>query len=147
MPLRWFVTATDTDAGKTLATCALLQAFIEQGYRTVGYKPVASGAFPTADGLRNDDGLRLWEQANPRPRYEEINPLLFKEATSPHLAAALENREIDLDALSSGLSRLTSRYDVTLVEGAGGWLTPLNERENLSDWVIRENLGSFWWLI
>lgn len=141
MSLRWFITATDTDAGKTVAACALLQACVKQGYRAVGYKPVASGAYPTADGLRNDDGVRLWRNACPRPRYEEVNPLLFREPTSPHLAAALENRSIELDSLSFGLSRLTPRYDVVIAEGAGGWFTPLNERECLSDWAVREKFG------
>lgn len=141
MSLRWFITATDTDAGKTVAACALLQACVKRGHRAVGYKPVASGAYPTAEGLRNDDGVRLWQNASPRLRYEEVNPVLLKEPTSPHLAAALENRTIELDPLSSGLSRLTSRYDAVIVEGAGGWFTPLNERQCLSDWVEWERLG------
>lgn len=141
MSLRWFITATDTDAGKTVAACALLQACVKEGYRAIGYKPVASGAYPTDGGLRNDDGVRLWQNASPRLRYEEVNPLLFKEATSPHLAAELEEREIELGQLSLGLSRLASRYDAVVVEGAGGWFTPLNSRECLSDWVIQEGLG------
>jgi dethiobiotin synthetase len=55
----YFITGTDTDIGKTLSTCALLQAANRAGYRTLGYKPVASGARMTPQGLRNDDALAL----------------------------------------------------------------------------------------
>lgn len=47
MSKRYFVTATDTEVGKTVASCALLQAAKAVGYRTAGYKPVASGSEKT----------------------------------------------------------------------------------------------------
>ncbi len=53
MTKRYFVTGTDTEVGKTVASCALLQAATQLGYQTVGYKPVASGSEMTTDGLRD----------------------------------------------------------------------------------------------
>ncbi|VDZ84107.1 ATP-dependent dethiobiotin synthetase BioD 1 [Kluyvera intermedia] len=53
---RYYVTGTDTEVGKTVASTALLQAARLQGRRTAGYKPVASGSEMTTDGLRNSDG-------------------------------------------------------------------------------------------
>ncbi|HHU8926833.1 ATP-dependent dethiobiotin synthetase BioD, partial [Escherichia coli] len=53
MSKRYFVTGTDTEVGKTVASCALLQAAKAAGYRTAGYKPVASGSEKTPEGLRN----------------------------------------------------------------------------------------------
>ena len=59
MSKRYFVTGTDTEVGKTVASCALLQAAKAAGYRTAGYKPVASGSEKTPEGLRNSDALAL----------------------------------------------------------------------------------------
>jgi dethiobiotin synthetase len=56
---RYFVTGTDTEVGKTVASCALLQAANLLGLRSAGYKPVASGSEMTAQGLRNSDALAL----------------------------------------------------------------------------------------
>ena len=59
MSKRYFVTGTDTEVGKTVASCALLQAAKAAGYRTAGYKPVASGSEKTPEGLRNSKSLHL----------------------------------------------------------------------------------------
>ena len=57
MTKRFFVTGTDTEVGKTVASCALLQAANREGFNSAGYKPVASGSDYTAQGLRNEDAL------------------------------------------------------------------------------------------
>lgn len=54
-----FLTGTDTEVGKTVVSSALLQCATEQGYQTVGYKPVASGSEWLKEGLRNSDALTL----------------------------------------------------------------------------------------
>ena len=83
----WFITGTDTDAGKTVATCGLLQAATQRGWRAAGYKPVASGSEMTAEGLRNRDGLLLQRYSLPGLRYAEITPLIFFSATSPPIVS------------------------------------------------------------
>ena len=55
----YFITGTDTDAGKTLVTCALLEAARKQGLTAFGLKPVAAGCEMTPEGLRNDDALKI----------------------------------------------------------------------------------------
>ncbi len=65
MTERYFVTGTDTEVGKTVASSALLQAANLHGFVTAGYKPVASGSEMTAEGLRNTDALAL--QRNQQP--------------------------------------------------------------------------------
>ncbi|EIS46513.1 dethiobiotin synthase, partial [Yersinia pestis PY-60] len=126
MTKRWFITGTDTDVGKTVASCALLQAATAQGYRTAGYKPVASGSQMTADGLRNSDALALQANSSQRLGYSQVNPFTFLEATSPHIASESEGRAIPLTALSQGLRQLEPSADWILIEGAGGWFTPLS---------------------
>ena len=82
-----FVAGTDTGVGKTWIATRLLQALAASGLRAAGMKPVAAGATPTPDGLRNDDALALARAGNVELPYETLNPYCLAEATSPHIAA------------------------------------------------------------
>ena len=81
---RWFITGTDTEVGKTVASGALLQAASAAGLCTAGYKPVASGSEMTAQGLRNSDALALQRNSSVVLSYPTVNPYTFAEPTSPH---------------------------------------------------------------
>lgn len=140
MTERFYVTGTDTEVGKTVASTALLQAARALGYRTAGYKPVASGSEMTAEGLRNSDALALQRNSVLPLSYEQVNPYTFAEPTSPHIVSADERRPIEASVLSAGLHALESQVDWVLVEGAGGWFTPLSPTLTLADWVKREQL-------
>lgn len=130
----FFVAGTDTDVGKTLATCAMLRAAVAAGYTAVGMKPLAAGATQTAEGLRNDDALQLQAAGNLALTYDEVNPICLPEAASPHISAALAKRTVRIERLAGFCHGvLTLRANLTLLEGAGGWRVPLNEREFMSD--------------
>ncbi|AHG21659.1 dethiobiotin synthetase [Chania multitudinisentens RB-25] len=137
---RWFVTGTDTEVGKTVASSALLQAACAAGLRCAGYKPVASGSETTPNGLRNADALILQKNSSVALDYAEVNPYVFAEPTSPHIASLEEGHPIALAQLSAGLRHLEQRADWLLVEGAGGWFTPLSEQHTFADWVQQEQL-------
>jgi dethiobiotin synthetase len=137
---RFFVTGTDTEVGKTVASCALLQAANRAGFRTAGFKPVASGSEMTADGLRNTDALALQRNSGVALNYDEVNPYTFAEPTSPHIVSEDEGRPIDAHVLSAGLQALSHKADWVLVEGAGGWYTPLAADWTFADWVQAERL-------
>ena len=140
MTKRFFVTGTDTEVGKTVASSALLQAANQLGFNTAGYKPVASGSDLTAQGLRNEDALALQRNSRVALRYEQVNPYTFAEPTSPHIISADEGRPIAATTLSSGLRELERLADWVLVEGAGGWFTPLSPEQTFADWAIAERL-------
>ncbi|MFC0229487.1 dethiobiotin synthase [Serratia aquatilis] len=140
MTKRWFVTGTDTEVGKTVASCALLQAASAAGWRSAGYKPVASGSEMTSEGLRNSDALALQSNSNVALDYALVNPYTFAESTSPHIASQDAANPISLPRLSAGLRELEKRSDWLLVEGAGGWFTPLSEQHTFADWVQLERL-------
>lgn len=130
----YFVAGTDTAVGKTLATCAMLRAAAAAGYTTVGMKPLAAGAVQTADGLRNDDALHLQAVSTLQLTYDEVNPVCLAEPASPHIAAALAQRKLRVERLAGFCQGVLSlRANFTLIEGAGGWRVPLNEREFMSD--------------
>lgn len=137
----YFVTGTDTDAGKTLASAGLLARARLAGRSTLGLKPVASGSDATPEGLRNADALALQAQSRPPAgaarghavAYATVNPFAFAPAIAPHLAARRAGVEVRLADLSDWLRPLLAlERDLTLVEGAGGWRVPLNAREDLA---------------
>ncbi|NIG62865.1 MAG: ATP-dependent dethiobiotin synthetase BioD [Serratia symbiotica] len=137
---RYFVTGTDTEVGKTVASRALLQAANRAGYHSAGYKPVASGSAMTSEGWCNGDALALQANSSVILSYDEVNPYVFTEPTSPHIISAAEGRPIELAQLSAGLCHLEQRANWLLVEGAGGWFTPLSLQYTFADWVRREQL-------
>ncbi len=130
-----FVTATDTDAGKTWVSCALLRALAAQGISACGFKPVASGAEQRQGALVSADAEALLAASAAGAMLAEINPLCFAPAIAPHLAAAAAGQVIDPAKLATAHRQLAARYPVVIAEGAGGWLTPLSERLLLGDWV------------
>lgn len=136
MKKRFFVTGTDTDAGKTFVTVLMLEALKQKGLSTLALKPLAAGCEQVDGELRNDDALKLQAAMTVALPYQQINPIALKSAIAPHLAAEEEGRTLSVDRLA-GLIRgaLMTPADVTLVEGAGGWLVPLNHRETLGNLV------------
>ncbi|MFC4726722.1 dethiobiotin synthase [Coralloluteibacterium thermophilus] len=123
-----FVTGTDTEIGKTVASCALLHALRDRGCRAVGMKPVASGSALHADGgWRNEDALALLEASDPRPDYELVNPYALPVPTAPELAARQAGVELRLEPMLAAYTALRARADIVVVEGVGGWQAPLTE--------------------
>ena len=136
-----FITGTDTDVGKTICAKALLQAASKQNMTTLAYKPIAAGCEITEAGLRNDDALILQKNSSIAVPYHAVNPISFQLPIAPHIAAELENKPISLDLISQGLQSLQQKNaDLFIVEGAGGWRLPLNDKQMLSDWVVEQNL-------
>ena len=130
---KYFVTGTDTGVGKTWASCALLYSARRLGLRTLAMKPVASGCEQTPEGLRNDDALQLQAAITETLSYEQINPIALEPAIAPHVAARQAGRVITAERLAGFCRGLQMRPgDLMLVEGAGGWRVPLNERETYS---------------
>lgn len=135
-----FVTGTDTGVGKTWVSAGLMGTLQRQGLRVLGMKPVASGCEHTADGLRNEDALLLQKQGSLAMDYSVINPYAFAPPVAPHLAAAQAGAHIDLEHIMHNYRLLAAEADVVVVEGAGGWLVPLNERESMADLAVALDL-------
>lgn len=134
---RYFIAGTDTDTGKTLVACALLTKARGQGLTTAAVKPVAAGCIDTKDGLRNDDAEQLLAACSVPLYYQQVNPVAFMAPIAPHIAAQKEGRRMQVEGLvgfTSGV--LMQGANFTLVEGAGGWRVPVNERETLADLAI-----------
>ncbi|MBW8183739.1 dethiobiotin synthase [Shewanella nanhaiensis] len=134
----YFVTGTDTDCGKTFISSALLCKVASQGRASLGLKPIASGCEETELGLRNSDALSLMAQSTIELDYEQVNPVSFKPAIAPHIAAMQTCVDISPETVIKHLSptlSLVNETDFCLVEGAGGWRLPLGEGAFLSQVV------------
>ncbi|HRQ05284.1 MAG: dethiobiotin synthase [Nitrosomonas halophila] len=125
----WFVTGTDTGVGKTVVSCALLHALAARGHSVAGMKPVAAGC---ENGRWQDVELLIAASNYDAPR-ALINPYAFTEPIAPHIAAQQAGQAIDLDVIQRSHANLRSQVDVTIVEGAGGFLVPLGSRHDISD--------------
>jgi len=129
----YFITATDTDAGKTFVTSGLLQGLSKLAYKVQAYKPVASGCDKTPSGLRNDDALQLMTVSNAGLDYDKINSYSFASAIAPHIAADKEGVSIHLQTIIEQIYQSANDMDYVLVEGVGGWQVPLNDQETIAD--------------
>lgn len=136
----FFITGTDTHIGKTTVTCQLLTYLHEHGYRTQAIKPVASGCEHTREGLRNDDALMLQAHANVSLPYTSVNPIALPDPISPNFAAERAGTTLSvhtiLNAIQSCIAPASSTVDCILIEGAGGWLVPINDKETLADFAV-----------
>jgi dethiobiotin synthetase len=133
-PKRYFVTGTDTAVGKTLVTAALLLNARAFGLRAVGIKPVSAGCSLQGDQWVNDDALLLQEHASSRLDYPQVNPVALEPAIAPHIAAAHAGVNLRAAPLVAAVERVAGQgHDVVLVEGAGGWLVPLNDTETMAN--------------
>jgi dethiobiotin synthetase len=128
--MNYFVTGTDTGVGKTLVGCALLHAFAAQGLRVTGMKPVACGC---DDGGRNEDVTQLRAASNIVAGYGQVNPYNFIPAVAPHIAARNSGVRINLLRILTSYKELAAQADVVIVEGVGGFRTPLNEEQDGAD--------------
>lgn len=129
----YFVTGTDTDAGKTHVACQLITQYVAQGLKVVGMKPVAAGCELINGEWVNQDVQKLSAASNVKAPRELVNPYCFNEPIAPHLAANMAGVEINIDKITHAYQQLTNMADVVIVEGAGGFLVPLNEKESLAD--------------
>ncbi len=135
-----FVTGTDTEVGKTRVSVALIELLQKQGDIVAGMKPIASGCDATELGLRNDDALQLSQQANIDFPYDLINPYAFEPAIAPHIAARQMGTEIELAKIKENFLQIKQQSDIVVVEGAGGWLVPINASQTMADLAIALDL-------
>ena len=163
----YFITGTDTDAGKTWATIALMRYFKQQGKTVVGMKPVAAGCTflcPATNGnpappfekggssrlglvypawghqdsrLKNADALLIQENASVKLDYDLINPYAYVLPVSPHIAGI--SNPVKLTVIVERFNTLKTFAEIVVVEGAGGWYAPLNDRKDISD--LAKSLG------
>jgi len=137
---KYFITATDTDAGKTFVAQSLVKALTSNNKKVAVFKPVAAGCELVDGQLINEDAALLHSLANVDQTISNINPIAFEEPIAPHIAAARENTAIKLDSIVEHYNEVVKyNADYLVTEGAGGWRLPLGEGRFLSEFVQHTN--------
>jgi len=131
----FFITGTDTDIGKTTAAAALMHYLIHSGNSVTAFKPVAAGCDRTPAGLRNQDALKLSALSSVNVDYNLVNPYAYEAPIAPHIAALNTQQPIDIDVIKQCYESIQPLADYTIVEGAGGWLVPINQHQTMADVV------------
>jgi dethiobiotin synthetase len=136
----FFITGTDTGVGKSVIATALVRGLVAEGLRVAVMKPVASGSQRTTEGLRNEDALALMAASNVPAPYDLVNPYCFEPPISPHIAAHDAGISVDLRHIRGSFEALASIADVTVVEGAGGWLAPIGPTASIQELALELDL-------
>ena len=134
-----FVTATDTEVGKTYVTTLIVKSLVEAGHRVGVYKPSASDCVPDGHHLLSEDAVALWEAAGRPLNLDAVCPQRFRAPLAPHLSARSEGKEMDTKLLRSGIEVWADECDIVVVEGAGGLMSPISDDEYVAD--IAYDLG------
>ena len=131
-----FVSGIDTDIGKTVVTGWLARQWLERGELVITQKLVQTGCVGASDDIllhRRIMGCGLFDE----DRDGSTMPALYAYPASPHLAARLEGRALDLEAIDRATAHLRERHAKVLVEGAGGLMVPLTEQLLTIDYVAQ----------
>lgn len=123
----FFITGTDTGVGKTVLTVLLTGYLRERGLNAAALKPVCSG--------RRDDPRRLQTGSEGVLRLDEINPWHFRTPVAPSLAARQEGKRVRLADVLAQVRAMQERFDMLIIEGAGGLLSPLGDDFNSRDLI------------
>lgn len=125
----FFITGTDTGAGKTVLTVLLTRHLRSQGVNAAALKPICSGGRGDARKISsaNDGVLSL----------DELNPWHFKAAIAPSLAARREGKKLKISQVTAHARAMQKRFEVLLMEGAGGLLSPLGDNFNSRDLILQ----------
>jgi len=138
LPESYFITATDTEVGKTFITAELGEYFQNQGYTVGAMKPISSGGREDAVYLKKvmklDDDLDL---INPVWFEKPLAPVACQLDSQPVASRQLVSQEDSVRKIRDGFDALNSRYDLMLVEGIGGVLVPLWHNYYVAD-LIKE---------
>lgn len=136
-----FITGTDTGVGKTVVTGALAGALRRRRIDCGVMKPIQTGATRNPDGTWHaPDAEYLIAASGVNDRLALVCPQIFEAPAAPSVAAAEEDRTVDLGAIKSAFQTLTQRHKMTLVEGAGGLAVPIQGRYTMADLAHELNI-------
>jgi dethiobiotin synthetase len=131
VPIRsiFFITGTDTGAGKTVLTVLLTRHLRSQGVNAAALKPICSGG--------RGDARKIFSASHGVLSLDEINPWHFRAAIAPSLAARREGKKLKMAQVAAHARAMQKRFDVLLIEGAGGLLSPLGDNFNSRDLILQ----------
>lgn len=139
-----FITAIDTDCGKTAITGAIAAALNARGIRAGAFKPLASGGVEDEHGTLVSEDARFLARAASIPDAQvwKVNEICLRPALTPAAAAKLCGERIDMERIAARMMEHAAEYEVALIEGVGGIMAPLWEEYLVADFMRRLGLPS-----
>lgn len=134
----YFVSGIDTDAGKSYCTAYLAKELIRQGQHVITQKFIQTGNVGHSEDIdlhRRIMGIGFLPEDHERLTMPEI----FSYPASPLLASQIDKRPIRFEHIKHATEELAKRYDIVLIEGAGGLMVPLTEELLTIDYVVQEH--------
>ena len=136
MSQRIFITATNTDIGKTYAALRLIEQFASLGYSVAALKPIETGVVD-----RPNDATALLQKVqrhNPKAASLHVNdivPYRFSLPAAPFIANGAN--PVDLTRIDKALQKLERIADIVVIEGAGGLFVPIDDSTAMIDLIKR----------
>jgi len=135
MVKRIFVTATNTDIGKTYTTIKLLKEYASRGLRVGAIKPIETGV---VDGVYLDGDLLLSTLQELNPAFKElcvqdIVPISYELPAAPYIAS--QGTPLDFSLIDRTINKLEELCDVLIIEGAGGLYVPVDANFMIVDLI------------
>ena len=128
----FFVIGTDTEVGKTLVSGAFILKLREAGINTVGFKPVVAGTYRSPDGRELNEDLETLRLASGLGSNDiPLCPYVLSAPAAPHLVAQVQGIDLNIAVITKAFHKISASFDSVVVEGAGGFLVPLNKKEDL----------------
>ena len=136
----YFVTGTDTEVGKTLVSGALILKLRELGRNAIGFKPVVAGTYQGQNGEYINEDIETLLVASNLAQTESICPFVLDKPAAPHIVAKANGIELNVNKLLESFTGIQNENDFVVVEGAGGFIVPLNDHESLADFAQKIDL-------
>ncbi|ENU20494.1 dethiobiotin synthase [Acinetobacter bohemicus ANC 3994] len=133
----YFISGIDTGIGKTYTTGYLAKLWNEQGQKTITQKLIQTGNVDISEDIeqhREIMGMGWF----PEDQSKLTMPEIFTYPASPHLATQIDGREIDFQKIADATQQLTEKYDLVLLEGAGGLMVPLTSELLTIDYIAEK---------
>ncbi|MCM1297278.1 MAG: dethiobiotin synthase [Muribaculaceae bacterium] len=134
-----FITGIDTDAGKTYATAWLARQIMTEGKTVITQKFIQTGNTDYSEDIEKHRQL-MGTGLLPEDIDHTTAPIIFSYPASAQLAAKIDGKEIDLSIVDRSSDILASRYDVVLIEGAGGLMVPITDNFMSIDYISTRQL-------
>ena len=133
----YFISGIDTGIGKTYTTGYLAKLWNEQGQKTITQKLIQTGNADISEDIeqhREIMGMGWF----PEDQSKLTMPEIFTYPASPHLATQIDGREIDFQKIADATQQLAEKYDLVLLEGAGGLMVPLTSELLTIDYIAEK---------
>ncbi|MGR3978452.1 ATP-dependent dethiobiotin synthetase BioD [Acinetobacter sp. 1207_04] len=133
----YFISGIDTGIGKTYTTGYLAKLWNAQGKKTITQKLIQTGNVDISEDIeqhREIMGMGWF----PEDEMKLTMPEIFTYPASPHLATKIDGREIDFQKIENATAQLAEKYEIVLLEGAGGLMVPLTTDLLTIDYVAEK---------